>query len=59
MVHFYIIKIKIKDQINQNQKNQINQRSVYKSAFSANAQSRFASVVFDGVLGPPRLAQHT
>ena len=24
-----------------------------------NAQSRFASVVVDGVLGPPRLAQHT
>ena len=29
------------------------------SAFSTNAQSRFASVVVDGVLGPPRLAQHT
>ena len=28
-----------------------------KSAFSTNAQSRFASVV-DGVLGPPRLARH-
>ena len=27
------------------------------SAFSTNAQSRFASV--DSVLGPPRLAQHT
>ena len=30
-----------------------------KSAFSTNAQSRFASVVVDGVLGPPRLAHHT
>ena len=30
-----------------------------KSAFSTNAQSRFASVVVDGVLGPPRLAGHT
>ena len=30
-----------------------------KSAFSTNAQSRFASVVFDGVLGPLRLAHHT
>ena len=29
------------------------------SAFSTNAQSRFASVVFDGVLGRLRLAQHT
>ena len=29
-----------------------------KSAFSTNAQSRFASVV-DSVLGPPRLAWHT
>ena len=29
------------------------------SAFSTNAKSRFASVVFDGVLGPPRLGQHT
>ena len=29
------------------------------SAFSTNAQSRFASVVVDGVLGPPRLARHT
>ena len=27
-----------------------------KSAFATNAQSRFASVVVDGVLGPPRLA---
>ena len=27
-----------------------------KSAFSTNAQSRFVSVVIDGVLGPPRLA---
>ena len=32
---------------------------VKKSAFSTNAQSRFASVVVDGVLGPPRLARHT
>ena len=30
-----------------------------KSAFSTNTQSRFASVVVDGVLGPPRLARHT
>ena len=30
-----------------------------KSAFSTNAQSRFASVVVGGVLGPPRLARHT
>ena len=30
-----------------------------KSAFSKNAQSRFASAVFDGVLGPPHLARHT
>ena len=29
-----------------------------KSAFSANAQSWFASVVLDGDLGPLRLAQH-
>ena len=29
------------------------------SAFSTNAQSRFASVVVDGVLGPLRLARHT
>ena len=29
-----------------------------KSTFSTNAQSRFASVVVDGVLGPPRLALH-
>ena len=27
--------------------------------FLSNAQSRFASVVVDGVLGPPRLALHT
>ena len=27
--------------------------------FSTNAQSRFASVVVDGVLGPPRLARHS
>ena len=37
-----------------------NQGSVLKkSAFSTNAQSRFASVVVDDVLGPPRLARHT
>ena len=31
-----------------------------RSAFSTNAQSRFASAVLDGVLGPPlRLAGHT
>ena len=30
-----------------------------RSAFSTNAQSRFASVVVDGVLGPLRLARHT
>ena len=30
-----------------------------KSAFSTNAQSRFASVVLDGVLVPPRLARLT
>ena len=30
-----------------------------KSVFSTNAQSRFASVVVDGVLGPPRLTRHT
>ena len=30
-----------------------------KSAFSTNAQSRFASVVLDGVLRPPRLSWHT
>ena len=29
------------------------------SAFSTSAQSRFASVVLDGVLGPPRLVRHT
>ena len=29
------------------------------SAFSTNAQSRIASVVLDGVLGPLRLARHT
>ena len=32
---------------------------VKKCAFSTNAQSRFASVVVNGVLGPPRLARHT
>ena len=30
-----------------------------KRAFSTNAQSRFASVVVDGVLGPPHLARDT
>ena len=30
-----------------------------KSAFSTKAKSRFASVVVDSVLGPPRLAWHT
>ena len=30
-----------------------------KSAFSTNAQSRFASAAFDGVLRPSRLAQHS
>ena len=30
-----------------------------ESAFSTNAQSRFASVVVDGVLGPLRLARDT
>ena len=34
-------------------------RSDVKRVFSTNAQSRFASVVVDGVLGPPRLVQHT
>ena len=29
------------------------------SAFSTNAHSRFASVVVDCVLGPPRLVRHT
>ena len=29
-----------------------------KSAFSTNAQSRFASVVLDSVLGPPLPARH-
>ena len=32
---------------------------MYKSAFSSHAQSRFASVAVDGVLGPPRLARLT
>ena len=36
-----------------------NQRLVLKSVFSTNAQSRFGSVVFDGDLGPPRLARPT
>ena len=30
-----------------------------KSAYSTNAQSRFASVVVDGILGPSRLERHT
>ena len=30
-----------------------------KSAFSINAQSRFASAVFDCVLGPSSIARHT
>ena len=34
-------------------------RIVVKNAFSTIAQSRFASAVFDGVLGPLRLARHT
>ena len=34
-------------------------RICLKSAFSTNAQSRFASFVVDGVLGPPRLGRHT
>ena len=29
------------------------------NAFSTNTQLRFASVVLDSVLGPPRLARHT
>ena len=33
-------------------------RGVKKYVFN-NAKSRFASVVVDGVLGPPRLAGHT
>ena len=33
--------------------------SVKKSAFSTNTKSRFASAVFDGVLGTPHLARHT
>ena len=36
-----------------------NQGLVGKSAFSTNKQSKLASVVVDGVLGPPRLARHT
>ena len=32
---------------------------VKKCIFNKNAQSRFASVVVDSVLGPPRLARHT
>ena len=34
-------------------------RTTKRSAFSTNAQSRLASVVVDGVLGPPCLARHT
>ena len=34
-------------------------RTMKTSAFSTNAQSRFASAVLSGVLGPPRLARHT
>ena len=34
-------------------------RATNKSAFSTNTQSRFASIVPDGVLGPLRLARHT
>ena len=30
-----------------------------EGVYLANTQSRFASVVFDGVLGPPCLARHT
>ena len=30
-----------------------------KNPFSTNAQTKFASVVIGGVLGPPRLARHT
>ena len=30
-----------------------------KCNLSTNTQSRFASVILDSVLGPPRLAQHT
>ena len=36
-----------------------NQGSVNKGAFLTNAQSRFASVAFDGVLGTQHLARHT
>ena len=36
-----------------------NQGLMLKSAFSTNAQTRVATVVVDGVLGPLRLAQHT
>ena len=35
-----------------------NQGSWVKSAFATNAQSRFAPVVVDVVLGLPRLARH-
>ena len=34
-------------------------RTTKTSAFSTNAQSRFAYVGLDGVLRPPRLARHT
>ena len=33
--------------------------TIKTSAFSTNAQSRFASVVLDGVLGPRRLGRHS
>ena len=34
-------------------------RATIKSTFSTNAQSKFAPVVLDDVLGPPRLVCHT
>ena len=34
-------------------------RATNKSAFSTNTQPRFATVLLDSVLGPPRLAHHT
>ena len=34
-------------------------RATKTSAFSTNVQSRFSSVVLDGVMGPERLARHT
>ena len=33
--------------------------TIKTGAVSTNAQSRFASVVVEGVLGPPRLVRHT